>query len=192
MNSQDAIKNTFDENLRAAFSALTATMPCKTIVVNGKPYLRRYHVCTMPTGDQQWLHEFLTADPEPHLHGHPWTAVSRIIVGSYTEELLIPADRPNLERIMPSKKIPPTHAFASYGANDENIIYPDKIHRIAKIEPGTWTHLLVAPERLPYWEFYNPDGTRERVKTSPADWHIGCKTRDGQEPTYNAKKLSHQ
>ncbi len=187
MDTMLTVQNIFEQNLRAAFLAMAKTLPCRTIIVNDKPYLRRYYLGPMPCGSQKWLHEFLSSDPEPHLHSHPWTAVSRVITGGYTEELYMPdytdgvGHLQNVTFLTPQKNGIKNNTFdKSYTAGDENILYPDKIHRIKSVEPGTLTLLIVAPERTPYWEFYNPDGTRERVKTSPVDWHKTATTLSGK------------
>ena len=52
----------------------TASMPLKTIEVNGEEYLRRYFFKHLDDGSQLWLHHFLTTDSDRHLHSHPGSA----------------------------------------------------------------------------------------------------------------------
>ncbi len=150
----------FDEGIRNALRQLVKNAPCKTIEINGKPYLRRYYLGTLECGSQQWVHEFLTADGERHFHSHPWQAVSRVIVGCYVEQELI------------FVKDGHSKAYFTYLPGHTNIIYPDKLHRIHQIEPGTWTQLLIAKERLKTWFFIDETGKKTEVETSPTDWYM--------------------
>jgi hypothetical protein len=146
---------------------ITATMPMKTIEVGGLPYLERYYIGTLPNGTQEWLHRFLRADSEPHLHSHPWDADSTILCGDYLEEV----QRSN------------GHKFSIlHGAGMQNIITTDKLHRIVDVEPNTWTHMRVYAGREPVWYFIDDAtdtdvGTKTEMKTSPIDWWKYCKPR---------------
>lgn len=151
-----------------ALFAYTAEMPCKTIPVNGEPYLRRYFVQQHKDGSQEWLHQFLTAYPEPHMHSHPWAAVSIILCGGYTEEYEYTL-RPGIKR-------------ETLRAGDINIITPDKVHRIVELHGHCWTHMHVAAERLDTWDIFKDAGEKEVMKTSPADWWRFELTRNGDIP----------
>lgn len=141
--------------------SFTARMPCKEIIVNGELYLRRHFMCERPDGGQEWIHQFLSQDGDRHLHSHPWHAVSTILVGHYTEEYM---DDGEIK----------TDTFY---AEENNIIDPGHIHRIAYISPFCWTHMEVGPSRLPQWFFVDERGNKEFVNTSPWDWWKDCKTR---------------
>lgn len=152
-----------------ALYAFTAEMPCKTIEVNGTPYLRRYFVCEHADGSQEWLHQFLTADGERHIHSHPWAAVSTILCGGYTEEYEY--------TLRPGKK------QITLRTGDKNVITADRLHRIIEVHGHCWTHMLVAAERSETWHFINEAGEREIMLTSPKHWWRHEKTRNGTEPT---------
>jgi hypothetical protein len=129
---------------------LSASMPLKTICINGEPYLERYYVDTDPDGTQHWLHRFLRNDSERHLHSHPWKATSRILAGCYKEE-----------RESGTRWI---------RAGDTNEIGPDTLHRIVKVAPDTWTYMRVDPARLPEWYFIDDEGTKTPMPTSEPEW----------------------
>jgi len=149
------------EQANMVMMSFTARMPCKEIIVNGEVYLRRYFMCEHSNGGQEWIHQFLSQDGDRHLHSHPWHAVSRILLGGYSEEYMDDGEK----KVM------------TLTAGDENIISPDHIHRIAAVEPYTWTHMTVGQSRLPQWFFVDDAGTKEFVTSSEADWWKDCKPR---------------
>lgn len=134
---------------------ITRTMPMKTIQVNGDDYLERYFVGEL-NGTQEWLHRFLRADSERHLHSHPWDADSTILCGWYREEVR----RSNGE-----------NHLIEWGCGDKNIITAGKIHRVFDVMPNTWTHMRVYPGREPHWYFIDEDGVKTEMRTSELDWH---------------------
>jgi hypothetical protein len=136
-------------------------MPMKTIQVNGEDYLERYFVGEL-NGTQEWLHRFLRADSERHLHSHPWHADSTVLCGYYMEQIR----RDNGETFVCGKF-----------AEDQNIITPDKIHRVLEVEPNTWTHMRVYPGRESHWYFIDDNGVKTQMDTSPEDWYLSCKPR---------------
>lgn len=140
--------------------ALTATMPCKTIVIRGKPYMERYFACHSDDGGMWMLHRFLSADPEPHLHTHSFTARSTILCGSYKEQLRPVGTHGGVDR------------FWYFHAGDVNHIHPEHLHRIVEVVPNTWTLLHVEPGRLPTWEFIGDDGSRQVIQSSGERWYL--------------------
>lgn len=148
---------------------ITFHLPCKTIAINGEDYLQRYYLGEQ-LGYQYWLHRFLRNDSERHLHSHPWSAISTIICGSYTEE-----------RSSTKLKYMPGH---------KNNITPDTLHRIVAVEPNTWTLMRVSPERLPEWYFIDDQGNKTPMRTSELDWHTKYKTRNGKLPSPNGALVS--
>lgn len=136
---------------------LTRRRPMKTIEVMGMPYLERYYMggCF---GYQVWLHRFLSADGERHLHTHPWTATSIVLSGWYWEE----CPRGSYERREPWSRLR---------------IAPSRLHRIQSVRRNTWTLMIVSPGRLPFWEFVDDEGNTVLMKTSPEDWWKDCGVR---------------
>lgn len=65
---------------------LVRSRPMRLIEINGEPYLERYYMGTVQ-GRQIWLHRFVRDDAERHVHDHPWTALSIILTGGYTEQV---------------------------------------------------------------------------------------------------------
>lgn len=62
-------------------------LPKTTITINGKPYLTR---CYLFGKDRKWgniyLHHFHSSDQGDELHNHPWTGLSFVLAGGYSEE----------------------------------------------------------------------------------------------------------
>jgi len=139
---------------------LTTGLPCKTIEINNKPYLERYHIKTNANGTQHWLHRFLRSDSERHLHSHPWTACSTIMCGCYKEEY----------RYANWSYDPHLKKLESFNKGDVNFITPDKLHRIIEVDANTWTYMIVQPEREPFWYFINDNGITHEMKTSEPNW----------------------
>lgn len=140
---------------------ITQFMPMKTIVVNGENYLQRYFVGQNENGVQDWLHRFLHADSERHLHSHPWYAISTILCGWYIEEI----KKSDLVFTEMRK------------AGDENDIRPSRIYRIVDVQPDTWTHVRVFSGREPTWFFIDDEGNKKIIDASPIGWWKSCKTR---------------
>lgn len=143
--------------------SLTRNRPMRLIEVGGGPYLERYHIASV-FGRRIWLHHFVRDDKERHVHDHPWSAVSLVLCGGYTEELgEVIADRMVLrDRTLTAGQI--------------NVIKSTTRHRIKTVQPGTWTLMLVSKRHGSGWWFYEPepDGTVTRSQpygdTRP-DWH---------------------
>lgn len=121
-------------------------------VHRGQLYLRRYAVAGHLTGDVQgwraWLpnlyvHQIINPDLDPCLHDHPWPwGVSWIALGSYEEQRFSSFFDQAL-----------SHLPGGYGSSLRrtltapalNILRGSTFHRIAEIEPGTWTIFLAGP-----------------------------------------------
>jgi len=73
--------------LHRLLSWLESWLPKTTITVNGKPYLTR---CYLFGKDRKWgniyLHHFHSSDQGDELHNHPWTGLSFVLAGGYSEE----------------------------------------------------------------------------------------------------------
>lgn len=150
------------EQTSTALIALSHTLPVKTIDIDGKPYLERYYIGTQPDGTQCWLHHFLTADGDRHLHNHPWDATSTVLSGGYTERLF-------------------NDHTEDYSPGDQNHIPAGKLHQIIHVQPGTWTFMQVGPARAEHWYFIDEaTGQLDPMRTSSPDWHKGYKSKAEQ------------
>lgn len=146
-----------------ALAALSHTLPVKVIEIDGTPYLERYFVGEQPDGTQHWLHHFLTADTDRHLHSHPWDATSTVLAGFYTERLY-------------------GDIYKTYYPGDQNHIPRSKLHQIVRVEPGTWTFMRVEPGRDEYWYFIEEKtGALQPMRSSGPEWYLGCKSRKEQQ-----------
>jgi hypothetical protein len=89
-----------------------------------------------------YLNRFHRGDEDLELHDHPWRwAVSLILSGGYTEE------RRDGVRVSLRVRVP----------GNLNVILGDTFHRIASVQPDTWT-LFVAGPRAKDWGFWNRVG----------------------------------
>ena len=140
---------------------LTKDLPMKQIDVNGAGYLQRYFVGE-DAGGQTWLHRFLTADAERHVHSHPWVGTSMILCGKYTEHLRKRTGLPHM---------PFTDRTRYFAPGEVNQIWPETLHRIIEVEPDTWTLLHIKPGRQPTWSFFDDGGNEIVMQSSPEDWH---------------------
>jgi hypothetical protein len=133
-----------------------------------------------------WFHRFLSGDGDEHLHWHPMNMRSSVLCGSYREEYL--CDGEKLERVIypgDASRNFLINLCAKASLNHPLRKIPDRtrrigmhdIHRIAEVEPGTWSMLLVDPERVPVWGFIDDDGEIETRPTSGRDWWKNYKPR---------------
>lgn len=138
---------------------LTANMPVKVIKLNDKPYLARYYVGKL-WGVTFYLHQYLSADSERHLHNHPWTTSRAfVLTGDYTEEVV--------SDLCPHSG---NAGCITYFRNIKwyNRIDGSRFHRIVWVKSGTWTlfthggravvNSFKMASRLKGWGFLNSDG----------------------------------
>jgi len=157
---------------------LTKDMPCKVIEVNGKPYLERYFAGTTADDYDVFVHHFLSADGDRHLHSHPRDSYSLPVVGGYLEETTQGAHWRNpfmmnpgmVEMLSSLITFPCLNHFDRMGMKVfcRHITVFDW-HRIAEVKPNTWSLFIVGPEILPFWYFKNGDEI-EAVKSSAREW----------------------
>lgn len=154
---------------------LVRSRPMRLIEINGEPYLERYYMGTVQ-GRQIWLHRFVRDDAERHVHDHPWTALSIILTGGYTEQVasLVTSGRAPARSTLLTRqhdRLAPTI----------NLIGASRMHRIMSVKPDTWTLMIVGPRHGKGWFFYSqtPDGVRARqpFSSTPDDWWRTAGTR---------------
>lgn len=154
---------------------LVRRRPMRLIEINGEPYLERYYMGTV-LGRQLWLHRFVRDDSERHVHDHPWTALSLILTGGYTEQVatLVTMGRAPARTTLAMRQ----HDRRAPGIN---LIGAQRLHRITSVQPDTWTLMIVGPRHGKGWFFYSqsPDGVRARqpFSSTPDDWWRTAGTR---------------
>lgn len=149
---------------------LTRSRPTRLITIDGQPYLERYYLFQL-LGWTFYLHRFVRNDSERHLHDHPWRqAFSLVLAGEYQEERMILAGGGST--LLWDQVV---RWGNSIGARD--------IHRIAQVEPETWT-LFCHTRRIRPWGFFEPleqgyhyeqyggPDTREWWRSAPQGKHI--------------------
>jgi len=144
------------------------------------PYLERYYAGTLRDGADLWFHRFLTNDSERHLHSHPFNFRTIMLCGGYTEEFLTPAGEKDFRVTLPDMHPINFNMLSYFSKNSIGKLSSEFVrgreidvfdwHRIAVVEPDTWTMMIVQPERLPAWFFKDDDGELKHMKSSPKEW----------------------
>lgn len=114
---------------------LTATRPTRLIKVNDRPYLERYYLGSF-FGYTAYLHRFVSADTERHVHNHPWRrTLSVVLTGNYVETVATDLSY-----------------SAQGGAITErirrrwlNFVPHNRFHQIGEAAPETWTLFVHGP-----------------------------------------------
>jgi hypothetical protein len=88
-----------------------------------------------------YLHHIVDADPGFDVHDHPWSFVSIVLRGGYTEEHAADARTP--ERTL----------SRTWRAGTLHRMPLNVAHRITAARPGTWTLVFRGPTRR-VWGFY--------------------------------------
>lgn len=109
------------------------------ITVEGESYLDRYTFRLWPRGWYLYVHHFRAGDQGRDVHDHPFSALSIVLCGGYTEirlRGLNGATESGLDCVT-----------RSVGAGRLNIIRAETFHRVFSVRPGTWTLLIRGPRR---------------------------------------------
>jgi hypothetical protein len=149
----------------------TEYMPARAIDLDGKYYIERYHVIKIGKL-HVLLHRYLGSDGDREVHSHPWkTCVGIPLCGGYTEERVIAFSidgwKSRMVNIRPWRW---------------NLMGPMSYHRVAHVEPGTWT-MFITWNKFNDWLFagkvnggvylyqsYDIAATREWWKTADKGW----------------------
>lgn len=120
--------------INKALYKITEEMPCRLIPLDSGPYLERYYAGRV-AGYAFYLHRFVSCDSERHLHNHPFSAVSIVLAGGYTESVAV--DFGPKEMLTESSKITWFNRIAS-----------NTFHRIIDVKPMTWTLFIHGPRKM--------------------------------------------
>lgn len=138
---------------------------CYTIVgKDGSPYLTRLGF-PRRNGRRWLLHRWHRPDADQDLHNHPWAdARGFVLLGGYEEERLVHSMFTRVRAIGPDGKQFDTNKQYGrietfvYKRGTSTALNADTFHRVASIQPRTWT-LLSVGERVQEWSFRLEDGT---------------------------------
>lgn len=125
--------------------------------VDSSPLLERWTILSTPIGKLR-LHHFLRSDEDRELHDHPWSYVSLIVAGGYTEEIAPAAYRQKSYRFDPPLTAAPQTERHWRRAGSLLFRSARWMHRI-EIAPGrdAWT-LIWMTRRSRTWGFFTGRG----------------------------------
>lgn len=163
------------QTLNALLFKLTKRLKCRLIKLDGKPYMERYYVGQL-FGVTFYLHRFVSADSERHIHNHPWRrSASLILTGSYLEEIATDL----CAHAGPSGCVTEVRRVRWF-----NWIPGSRFHRISDTEPGTWSLFMHGAremvdcgmaERPKGWGFLSTEylvGTHQITAFKPYDGEV--------------------
>lgn len=124
---------------------------------DGSTYMERYVLF-----ETKWLsarvHYIATADIDPHLHDHPWSFISVLLRGGYTErrpKTIAPCFTTDVSDVDGIEATDSTHRAVEY--NHWAWRHATDRHRIAFVYPDTWSLFIYGPVRQ-WWGFYTQKG----------------------------------
>jgi hypothetical protein len=112
----------------------------------GKLHFRRFRLLSTPFGSI-YVHHILQSDTDKYMHDHPWSFVSFILEGAYTEEC----------------SYPPYDAFVStsyvnqYYSGDLVFHRASDSHKITLISDQVWSLVFVS-KPFRQWGYSTPRG----------------------------------
>ncbi len=115
------------------------TIPCK----GGLQYLTRLRIVQTPWFGI-YVHDIHEDDGDRCCHNHPWSFISIVLRGSYTERLY-----PNPMGLVPSEYVLQTH-----GRFSVHKMGRDTAHRVTYAAPRLKTLILVGPRKAT-WGFFD-------------------------------------
>ncbi len=151
-------------------------MPAKAIDLDGQYYIERYRVFKLGKLEVL-LHRYLGSDGDSEVHDHPhYWCLGIPLRGGYLEERVVGFD-PDSPHGWYSK-------FIKVRPWRWNFVSAMRWHRIAVVEPGTWT-LFIRWNRFKGWSFarkawaYSDPGKSEIKFVQPYestgdDWVVGA------------------
>lgn len=153
--------------------AVSARLPAKVISgPDGKPFLERYHLCSLRNGSFIVLHRFVDSDPDRGFHDHPWQYGKALLLAGGYDELLVPKqDSPRAERVR-----------RSFGPLQVNSINPHQFHRVL-LAPNrhAWSLFLMGPRAKPWGFLAHREAHRYDVATSTITDHNDRKGVEGRK-----------
>lgn len=109
----------------------------------------------LDSGNSQLLHWLARPDDDDCLHDHPFDFSTRVLSGGYTEE--VPAGPWHDRTLGPlHRRTRGVDRLADTKEGETATSYPraaEQLHRIAVVEPDTWTFVQTGPKRR-QWGFH--------------------------------------
>lgn len=124
----------------------------RDIVIDGELYLRRWFLRGRGSATQWFLHNIRMPDAGRDLHDHPWDFTTKILLGGYIEEV----------------ETGDFYGRFNHKRGDEVRNMAEHTHRIAHVQPGTYTLMKTGPARRT-WGFWKYE--RDTRWTSKRVWH---------------------
>lgn len=142
---------------RWAFNA-TMSIPCR----DGIPYLFRRRLVQTPRFGI-YLHDIFEPDADRDPHDHPWTFISIVLRGSYTERL----------HLYPHVYFAANYRDQTWKRWSVHKMTRETAHRITYAEPGLKTLIFTGPRKR-NWGFFTDLGY--------VTWQAYEKCQQGREP----------
>lgn len=123
-------------NVAGHLQRFTDKLPARklrSIKINGARYLDRFHLFSIGSRFDLYLHHFVSGVGDECMHDHPFRAVCIMLAGSYTETRGL---GPNRSRHLSAPAI--------------NILGAGTVHQITSVTAGTWT-LCFVWRTDPHW-----------------------------------------
>lgn len=140
---------------------ITGFLRVRFIKPLGRPYIERYKI--LATKKRHiYMHRYLDPDGDRNLHDHPWQrSFGVVLCGAYYEERMRYLDAGEGPVITVRKIRPWIPNYIGVGC----------FHKIAAIEPGTWT-LFSSGLRVKRWGYFQQEGDRTIYYPNPdSDTH---------------------
>jgi len=125
----------------------------------GRVYLDRWGVGSRRIG-AVFVHRMQAPDPGQDLHDHPWTFVSLVLKGRYTEHrcaIREASGKPYNGGHVSSDDLETRERWSV------RRMRLDECHRVVACDNPTWTLVLCGPVRR-RWGFYTPDGYMDEAR----------------------------
>lgn len=114
-------------------------------------HLRRTRIVQTPLGGI-YIHRFERPDNDRHLHDHPWSFVTLVLRGGYTEDIDVQVPGSSWGR----GPYPTRRTWQVGSVHRMSAVWRHSVRRLLSVP--TWTLIIVGPRRRAPWGFWTEDG----------------------------------
>lgn len=117
---------------------------------DGKVHFRRWRLLSTPWFNI-FIHNILRSDEEAHPHDHPWSFLSFVLWGGYTEAWLpFNGDRAFRDGLALHKSVRKPGGIVYHNAKD--------FHKLTLLKESAWTVMFTIGKRRPSWGYQTEQG----------------------------------